>query len=211
MSTLSATTAPHLYRDIARIALTRRQLQRRVRQLAKQIAADTTSGELSILAVMTGSFIFLADLVRNLPMKMRMDVISVCSYPGKAMRSLGVKDAIELPTSLAGKDLLIVDDILDSGQTLGGLIAAARLRRPSRLRTCVLLRKDRPDLPGRLGVDYVGFDVQDEFVVGYGLDYDHFYRNLPEIGVLRPQDPKALPQKVLRSTPAAGRRVKEAP
>lgn len=176
-----------LYQDIDRVAVSRRQIAGRVRRLADEIAAKYADGDLSILAVLTGSMIFLADLMRRLPLKMRLELASVNSYPGTATRAGRLKMLRPLPESLAGKHVLIVDDILDSGQTLGRLVRDLQTLRPRPLsvRTCVLLRKDRPDVPRRLQADFAGFDVQDVFLVGYGLDYDNLYRNLPDICVLK--------------------------
>lgn len=174
-----------IYRDIARVAVTRRRISRRVRELANEIARDFGDGEMTILAVLTGSLIFLADLIRQLPLRMRLDLISVSSYPGKATRSKGVKLPTAAPVSLKGHRVLIVDDILDSGQTLAALLQAVNAVKPASVRTCVLLRKQRSDLSNRVEADFVGFEVADEFLVGYGLDYDNAYRNLPDICVLK--------------------------
>ena len=176
-----------LYRDIARVVVPRRRIALRIHRLADDIAATydhNGDGNVTILAVLTGSLIFLGDLMRQLPLKMRLDVISVSSYPGKAVRGRGVRLRGSLPASLIGRDVLIIDDVLDSGQTLGTLVRRVQRLRPASLRTCVLLKKDRPGLTGRLMPDFVGFDVADEFIVGYGLDWDGYYRNLPDICVL---------------------------
>ena len=177
-------TCEAIRRDIARVVISRDRIARRVGELAEQIADCYGSRELTILAVLTGSLIFLADLVRSLPLVMRLDVTSVCSYPGDATRPS--QPRLDLPprADLAGKDVLILDDILDSGGTLRLLTDTLRRMSPASLRSCVLLRKNRPDLPDRLDVDFVGFDLDDEFVVGYGLDYNHLYRNLPDICLL---------------------------
>lgn len=174
-----------LYQDIDRVAVDRRRIARRVRQLGGQIARAYHDGDLSILAILTGSMIFLADLVRQLPLRMRLEVISVSSYPGTSTRPGRIELREPISRALAGKHVLIVDDILDSGRTLGHLARKVRALGPLSLRTCVLLRKVRPDVHGRMEADFVGFDVEDAFLVGYGLDYDNLYRNLPDIGVLK--------------------------
>ena len=167
------------------MVVSRSRIARRLKQLAGEIAACYGEGELTILAVLTGSLIFLADLIRLLPLRMRLNVVSVESYPGCAAESQSVQLAGPVPESLAGKDVLILDDILDSARTLRVLTEAVAEVGPASLRTCVLLRKCRPDLPDRLRPDFVGFDIGREFVVGYGLDFDNLYRNLPDICVLQ--------------------------
>ncbi len=182
-------------RDIQKILLTRHAIAARVRELGAAIAADLHAeldrggvtpddGHVTLIPVMTGSMIFVADLVREIPLKLSLEIVGVSSYPGKSVESKGVSIKGELPPNLANKHLLVVDDILDSGHTLDVLTKLLLAQRPASLRTCVLLRKPgKSSLP--IAPDYVGFDIPDEFVVGYGLDYDGFYRNLPEIGVLK--------------------------
>ena len=139
-----------------------------------------------LVSVLTGSIVFVADLIRQLPLKLSLGLVAVSSYPGTSMESKGAMMRSELPRDLAGKHVLVVDDILDSGQTLDVLGKLIWEQKPASLRMCVLLRK-----PGKakvaVKVQYVGFDIPDEFVVGYGLDYDGFYRNYPEIATLRPE------------------------
>ena len=173
-------------RDIKYVVVNRRQIARRVGALARQIAAAYDRQELSLLAAMTGSLIFLADLIRRLPLRMRLNVVSISSY-GSAMQSRGPRLLTPLPGDFAAKNVLIIDDILDSGQTLELLLKKVRAMNPASLRSCVLLEKNRPDLPHRVQADFVGFHIPDNFVVGYGLDYDSLYRNLPDICVLKPR------------------------
>jgi hypoxanthine phosphoribosyltransferase len=137
--------------------------------------------------ILTGSIIFVADLIRCLPVRMKIRLLSMQSYPGAATASRGAKvqsELTHLPASLAGAHVLLIDDILDSGRTLTLAGELLRARGPRTLRTCVLLRKQRPAALA-FPVDYVCFDVPDEFVVGYGLDYNDYYRNLPDIVTLR--------------------------
>ena len=144
-------------------------------------------GEITLVPILTGSIIFVADLVRCLPLRMQVHLMSVTSYPGTATTSQGAHiepTLTNLPDSLAGRHVLVMDDILDSGNTLRAVTDELRRRGPASLRTCVLLRKQRPEAMA-FPVDYVAFDIPDEFVVGYGLDYDDYYRNLPHIGVLK--------------------------
>lgn len=168
----------------ARVIISRGRIARRVGRLAAEIADRYDGLELTVLAVLTGSLIFLGDLIRRLPGRMRLDVVSICSYPGKATKAWKAKYRLPIPRGLRGKHVLVVDDILDSGQTLGRLLKDAAAQGPASLRSCVLLRKNRRDLPERLRPEFVGFDVPDEFLVGYGLDYDNLYRNLPDVCAL---------------------------
>ena len=174
---------------IDRVLIDRQAIGRRVGELAAEIAEGfgrdaPDSAELTLLPILTGSVIFLADLIRQLPVMMRLRLVSVSSYPGATTVSLGPQLQSELPEDLSGAALLIVDDILDSGRTLTMVQEMVRPRRPALVRTCVLLRKE---LLSAMAVpaEYVGFDIPDQFVVGYGLDFDGYYRNLPDIVTLK--------------------------
>jgi len=170
---------------VGRLLVSRDTIASRVDALAGQIACEYAGREVTLLAVLTGAVVFLADLIRRLPLRLKLTVVSVRSYPGETTKSRGPDFISQMPSGLAGKDVLIIDDILDSGQTLGALLRAVGEQNPSSLRTCVLLRKDRPDLPDRPRPNFVGFEVEDEFVIGYGLDFGDLYRNLPDICVLK--------------------------
>ncbi len=174
--------------DDVRVLVPRRQIAQRVFQLAVDINACYAGCELTVVGVLTGSVIFLADLVRELSMPIRLDVVNVCSYPGTATRSEGPQLTMPPAGDLAGRHILIVDDILDSGRTFDFLMEFCQDMKPASVRTCVFLRKDRPDVPERDEVDFVGFDIPDMFVVGYGLDFDDLYRNLPDLCVLTEHD-----------------------
>ncbi len=178
--------------DITEVLIAADAVQRRVREIAEEVSRDYEMGldpergsQLVIVPVLTGAFMFLADLVRDLPHKIRIEVVTVSSYPGASTVSKGAALVGVLPKDLEGRDVLIVDDILDSGQTLGLLQDEIRKRHPRSVRTCVFLRKRCPRVRD-IACDYVGFEIPDAFVVGYGLDYDGFYRNLPYVGVLSP-------------------------
>jgi hypoxanthine phosphoribosyltransferase len=182
-----------MIRDLEKVLITRDRIAARVHELAAQIAGDysrllgtDTDGKVVLVSVLTGSIVFVADLIRELPLKISLGLVAVSSYPGTSMESKGAMMRSELPRNLSGKHVLVVDDILDSGQTLDVLGNLIREQSPASLKMCVLLRK-----PGKalidVAVDYVGFDIPDEFVVGYGLDYDGYYRNYPQIATLRPQ------------------------
>jgi len=189
----NAVTNEAIRRDISRVIITREQISGRVKSLAEQIAecylSDQPSDrtEITILAVLTGSLVFLADLIRRLPMKIRIDVVSASSYPGP--RTSAAELALQIPSDmdLKGKHVLVVDDILDSGQTLDAILAAVSQHGPLSLKSCVLLAKKFPERPEPARCDFVGFVIEPEFVVGYGLDYGDLYRNLPEICTLTPE------------------------
>jgi hypoxanthine phosphoribosyltransferase len=174
--------------SIDSVLVAREAIAQRIEAMGQQIADDfrnTTANdpnaELTILPVLTGAFIFAADLIRCLPLKMRIELIAVRSYPGAATVSEGPKVLGNLP-NLKGHHVLLVEDILDSGQTIAMLQNRIQADCAS-LRTVTLLRKDRPEAMAT-PVDYVGFDIPDRFVVGYGLDHDGYYRNLPDVVTL---------------------------
>ncbi len=174
--------------DIARVLIAREQIARRVSEMGEAIARvyrDPQEG-LTLVAILSGSLIFLADLIRCLPMRMKLGLITVSSYGGATTTSRGAKMLAELNADVRGRHVLVVDDILDTGNTLRLVLDRLGSQSPASLRTCVLLRKPAK-APPDLKADFVGFDIEDVFVVGYGLDYDDHYRNYPHIGVLRPE------------------------
>ncbi|MFI4915308.1 MAG: hypoxanthine phosphoribosyltransferase [Phycisphaerales bacterium JB060] len=174
--------------DIERILIDRAAIARRVAEMGAQIATDleidSGSDRLVVVPVLTGALVFAADLVRTMPMRLRLELIQASSYPGKATSSQGVTLGSGPAEALSGAHVLIIDDIFDSGRTLAAVRDLVRASDPASVRTAVLLRKDVPRDVG-MQPDYVGFDVPNAFVVGYGLDYDGWYRNLPNIAVLR--------------------------
>lgn len=178
-----------------RVLIPRDRIAHRVAELGAQLTADLlqaqrtgTDGRIVLVPVLTGAMLFVADLVRAMPVKLSIRPVTLSSYPGTATSSQGVTIQGGVPTDLAGAHVVVVDDILDSGQTLALLNRLMLAQRPASVRIAVLLRKDAST--GRrvehVEVDYVGFDIPDEFVIGYGLDYDGFYRNLPDVCVLEP-------------------------
>ncbi len=176
--------------DIEQVLLSAERIAARIDELAANLRQDLAdSGAdadgIVLMPVMTGSMLFVADLVRRLPQKLRLELALVSSYPGKAMESRGATLTLPLPTELEGRHIVIVDDILDSGGTIRFLREEIARQRPASLRSVVLLRKPRPDAAD-VPCEHVGFEIPDEFVVGYGLDFDGLYRNLPYIGTLRP-------------------------
>ncbi|MDL2324864.1 hypoxanthine phosphoribosyltransferase [Ruminococcaceae bacterium OttesenSCG-928-A16] len=170
--------------DVERILLTRQQVQKRVEELGAQITRDYQGKDLLMVSVLKGSVVFMADLMRAIHLPAEIDFMMVSSY-GAASKSSGVVKIVkDIDIELKGKDLLIVEDILDSGRTLSYLKELLEGRDPASVRIVTLL-----DKPARRAVplqpDYTGFEVPDEFIVGYGLDYAEHYRNLPDIGVLK--------------------------
>jgi hypoxanthine phosphoribosyltransferase len=170
--------------DIDRVLLTHNMIARRVKSLAHEIAATYEEREIVIVPVLTGSMIFMADLIRWLPLKMRIDVVAVSSYPGRNTRSRGASIMFPGALPIRGREVLIVDDILESGQSLAAVAKLMRRRGAKSVKTCALLRKPQAR-EKQLSADFLGFDIPDEFVVGYGMDYNHYYRNLPYIAVLK--------------------------
>ncbi|MEK6674884.1 MAG: hypoxanthine phosphoribosyltransferase [Planctomycetota bacterium] len=172
--------------DIGRVLLAEQAIQKRVDQLAKDIAASYPENKdgIVIVCILAGSIVFLADLIRRLPMKMRLGLVTVTSYPGEATTSRGPVLTTAALGEIKGRDVLIVDDILDSGGTLRLTQSKAREAGANSVKTAVLLRKITK-APRDVIADFVGFDIEDEFVVGYGLDYDGLYRNLPYVAVLK--------------------------
>jgi hypoxanthine phosphoribosyltransferase len=174
--------------DIARILIPRDRIAARVGELAREIGAiyGTPDEGLTLVTILSGSVIFLADLIRELPIRMKIALITVSSYGGATTTSRGAAVVSELKADVRGRHVLVIDDILDTGGTLRLVTARLREQRPASLRTCVLLRKPSK-APPDVVADFVGFDIDDVFVVGYGLDFDDLYRNYPHIGVLRPE------------------------
>jgi hypoxanthine phosphoribosyltransferase len=153
--------------------------------MARQIEKDFAGGDLVIVALLNGTVVFLADLLRGLSLPLRLDFIGVSSYrEGAGSGSLVFTK--ELRLDVGGRDVLLVDDILDTGRTLARVQAKLRALQPRRLKICVLLDKPARRLE-KIAADYVGFTIPDEFVVGYGLDYCEKYRNLPFVGLLHPK------------------------
>jgi len=178
-------TLSHRPPELESILISEERLQARVRSLARELDRDFAGRELVIVALLNGAILFVADLVRQVALPLRVDFIGVSSYgagttPGELLFTK------ELRLDVRGRDVLLVDDILDTGRTLTAVSARLRRLEPRSLKTCVLL-----DKPARrreaVRADYVGFEVPDLFVVGYGLDFAERFRNLPFVGVLKPE------------------------
>ena len=170
-----------------RVLIPEQEIRARVAELAARIDADyADAGEILMLGVLRGSYIFMADLSRALSIERRVDFVALSSYE-KDTQQHGVRLIMDSRVPIEGKHVLIVEDILDTGNTLSYLLDLFAARRPASLRSCVLVRK--PEQEVRVSADYIGFDIPDEWVVGYGLDFDNRLRALPFIGVV---DPEAL-------------------
>ena len=169
-----------LEQDIERVLFTEEELKQRVKEIARRIDADYAGKEPLLISVLRGSFVFMADLVREITLPCTVDFMAVSSYGGGTTSSGQVKIVKDLSEQIEGKDVLVVEDILDSGNTLSYLLKLLEARHPASIRLCTLL--DKPERRTKpVAVQYTGFTIPDEFVVGYGLDYDEKYRNLPYI------------------------------
>ena len=175
-----------LEKDIDHILFSEEQLKARVREIAGQIDRDFAGKEPMLISVLRGSFIFMADLMRSITLPCTVDFMAVSSYGAGTTSSGQVKITKDLSESIEGRDIIVVEDILDSGNTLSYLLKILENRHPASIRLCTLL--DKPDRRVKpVQVHYSGFTIPDAFVVGYGLDYAEKYRNLPYIGILKPR------------------------
>jgi len=174
-----------LMENIEKVLISEQEIQQRVAELGRQISADYEGLNPLLVCVLKGGYVFLADLTRALTICHSVDFMAVSSY-GNATESSGVVRILkDLDTDISGKHVLLVEDIIDTGHTLAYLLENLRVRQPASLRVCTLLNKPsrrEVDIP----IDYVGFDIPNEFVIGYGLDYAENYRNLRFVGVLKP-------------------------
>ncbi|ONI78857.1 hypoxanthine phosphoribosyltransferase [Actinosynnema sp. ALI-1.44] len=175
--------------DIASVLITEQEINEKIAELAKQIAEDYPAGgarqDLVLVGVLKGAVMFMTDLARALPVPVQLEFMAVSSYGSTTSSSGVVRILKDLDRDIAGRDVLIVEDIIDSGLTLSWLLKNLASRGPATLRVCTLLRKPeavRVEVP----VEYIGFEIPNEFVVGYGLDYAERYRDLPYIGTLEP-------------------------
>lgn len=172
-------------REVERILITDEMLAKRVAVLGREIERDFRGREMVVVSLLTGTVMFLGDLIRHLSLPLRLDFMGVSSY-GKGTESGELVFTKELRLDVRGRDVLLVDDILDTGKTLSRVIPKLRALKPRRMKICVLLDKPARRVE-KVSADYVGFEIPDVFVVGYGLDYAEKYRNLPFVGVLKPE------------------------
>src|SRR5512135_2941453 len=181
----TAPVPPRWRKEVERVLITDGQIARRIRAMARDIAGDYAGREMVVVSLLNGTVMFLADLIRNLSLPLRLDFMGVSSY-GAGTESGELVFTKELRLSVRGRDVLLVDDILDTGKTMSRVLARLRALGPRRIKTCVLLNKAARRIEP-VKADYVGFEIPDLFVVGYGLDFAERYRNLPFVGVLHPQ------------------------
>lgn len=161
------------------------EVEARIKEIAGQIAEDYRGKPLHLICILKGGVFFTCELAKRISLPLTMDFMSVSSYGGKTASSGIVRIVKDLDDSIEGKDLLIVEDIIDSGNTLSYLIEVLKQRNPNSIELCTLLDKPERRIKKEVSVKYTCFTVPDEFIVGYGLDYDQKYRNLPYIGVIK--------------------------
>ena len=176
-----------LVSDVAEVLLSEEQIAARVADLGQRISSDYAGRELTLVSVLKGSLPFMADLMRRITLPLRIDLMEVSSYGGTSTESSGlVRILKDLSAPIDGRDVLIVEDIIDTGLTLNYLIRYLKGKNPNSIKVCSLLDKPARRLV-EIPIDYVGFEIPDAFVVGYGLDFGEVYRNLRFVGVLRPE------------------------
>lgn len=172
--------------DLQEVLLSKEQIDQRVREIGRQISQDYAGRDLVVVGILKGAIIFLSDLVREISVPVTLDFVATSSYGDSSISSGAVRILKDLEGGIEGRDVLIVEDIVDTGLTLLYLLQNLRSRNPASLKVCTLL-----DKPERRTVeivpDYLGFSIPNAFVVGYGLDYAEKYRNLPYIAVLKPE------------------------
>ncbi|HTV75725.1 MAG TPA: hypoxanthine phosphoribosyltransferase [Candidatus Baltobacteraceae bacterium] len=189
-------TAGKWRNEVERILISEEQLARRVKILAREIERDFRGRETVVISLLSGTVMFLADLIRHLNLPLRLDFIGVSSY-GLGTESGELVFTKELRLDVRGRDILLVDDILDTGKTMSRVLPKLRALKPRRIKVCVLLDKPSRRVE-KIHADYTGFEIPDFFVVGYGLDFAERYRNLPFVGVLHPHIYKEACKQVCR-------------
>ena len=169
--------------ETIKVLVSEEEVEKRIRDLGEKISKDYEGKQVHLICVLKGGVFFMCELAKRITVPVSMDFMSVSSYGDGTTSSGVVKIAKDLDESLEGKDVLVVEDIIDSGRTLSYLLEILKKRNPNSMKLCTLLDKPERRVMD-VNVDYVGFNIPDEFVVGYGLDYDQKYRNLPYIGVV---------------------------
>ena len=180
------TVSSELERDVAEVLIEEEALHRRIAELGEEISADYSGRDLLLIGVLKGAVFFMADLMRRLTVPCEIDFMAISSYGGQTDSSGVVRILKDLDMNIKGRDVLVVEDIIDSGLTLSYLMRNLRSREPTSLEICALMTKPsrrEMDIPVR----YVGFEIPNRFVIGYGLDFGERYRNLPYVGVLNPE------------------------
>ena len=186
---------PRWRSEVKKILITDEQIARCIRRLAREIERDFRGREMVVVSLLNGTVMFLADLIRHLNLPLRLDFIGVSSY-GAGTESGELVFTKELRLDVRGRDVLLVDDILDTGKTLSRVLPKLRALKPRRIKVCVLLDKPERRVE-KVRADYTGFKIPDVFVIGYGLDFAERYRNLPFVGVLHPHIYKEAGQPVV--------------
>jgi hypoxanthine phosphoribosyltransferase len=189
----NASVPPRWRKDVECVLITEDEIARRIRAMSRDIVRDFSGRDMVVVSLLNGTVVFLGDLIRNLSLPLRLDFIGVSSY-GTGTESGELVFTKELHLDVRGRDVLLVDDILDTGKTLYRVRNKLRELKPRRIRTCVLLNKAARRVEP-VKADYVGFEIPDLFVVGYGLDFAERYRNLPFVGVLHPHIYKRASRK----------------
>jgi len=173
----------NMHDDIAEVLVSEQEIQAKVAQLGQRISQNYAGEEILLIGLLRGAIVFVSDLMRAISIPVRLDFIGISSY-GVSTESGAVRLVMDLETDIAGRHVLVVEDIVDTGKTLSYLLENLKARQPASLRVCALLDKpERRTVP--IDIDYVGFEIPDKFVVGYGLDFAEGYRNLPFVGVLK--------------------------
>jgi hypoxanthine phosphoribosyltransferase len=166
------------------VLISEEELQQRIEELGQQISHDYAGRNLLLLGVLKGAVVFLVDLAKAIDLPLQMDFMAVSSYGASTQSSGVVRILKDLDSAVDGRDILVVEDIIDTGLTLRYILDNLAMRNPASVKVCALLVKERPREDG-INADYVGFRIPNKFVVGYGLDYSELYRNLPYVGILR--------------------------
>jgi hypoxanthine phosphoribosyltransferase len=192
MNSMHAAARSTIHDDVEEILLTEEQISERVAELGSQLEADYAGRDPVLVSVLKGSIIFLADLIRAMQSSLSLDLMEVSSYGASTESSGQVRILKDLSKPIEGRDVIVVEDIIDTGLTLNYLLKYLHDKGPASVRICCLLDKPARRL-AEIPIDYRGFTIPDRFVVGYGLDYDERYRNLPYIGVLKPSVYGAAP------------------
>lgn len=190
----NAQVPPRWRKEVASVLITDAMLAKRIAELGREIERDFAGRDMVVVSLLNGTVMFIGDLIRQLSHPLRLDFMGVSSY-GKGTESGDLVFTKELRLDVKGRDVLLVDDILDTGRTLRRVLEKLCLLGPKRIRTCVLLDKPSRRIE-KVTADYIGFTIPDQFVVGYGLDFAEKYRNLPFVGVLKPEmyaSPKPKP------------------
>jgi hypoxanthine phosphoribosyltransferase len=174
----------HLKEDVAEVLISEEEIEAKVKELAQKISEDYEGQELLLVCILKGGTVFLADLMREMEIPVEVDFMAISSYGDGTVSSGVVRILMDLETNIEGKNVLIVEDIIDTGRTIDYISEMLRSRDPASLRICTLLDK-RARREVEVPLHYIGFQIPDKFVIGYGLDYGQIYRNLPFIGVLK--------------------------